>query len=151
MSFGENNKNILWVIIFTLIVVLGGSIGKGVAKAVAERKEEAHVRESIIDLAKDLNRQVPIMIDSDTRLDAVVAAQKNLLYKYTLINVSENEIDKKLFESFARNQIINTQTPKEDFIKALDMGIEFNYMYFDKDGKLISKIIINKQTSELFQ
>ncbi len=83
-------------IVFILVISFAGTIGKLVGKSTVgnyyEGKHDAEIKETLLKTSKEINSQLPIMVDDETRLDTTLVLDKQLYYKYTLVNIKPNEI-----------------------------------------------------------
>lgn len=62
--------------------------------------------EELQQVATELNKKVPMMVDAETRLDKLSAGNKRLIYFYTMINYATDKLDKKKFTSIQRDAIV---------------------------------------------
>lgn len=144
-TFGK----VMAVIGVLLVIVFAKGIGKMVGKSTVDSynqgKIESAVEQALLETSKQINAQLPMMIDKKTRLDATVCAGKHLNFKYTLINISENDIiDKKAFVNEAKSMLVKNQCGNEKMVKMLKMGVQYDYMYQDRDGILLGTINVSK-------
>jgi hypothetical protein len=56
-------------------------------------KLEGAIEEILMETSKQINVQLPIMVDKETRLDTTMCVGKHMSYKYTMINLSEKDIE----------------------------------------------------------
>jgi len=86
-------------------------------------------------IASEINKTCPIMIDSETQLDNLVAQPENILaYNYTLVNMVKDSIDPKIMENAIRpmmTQMIKTH-PDMEFQRKNKTTLSYNYR--DKFG-----------------
>jgi hypothetical protein len=148
-TFGK----IVGIIGLLIVIVFAGVIGKNIGKSTVNNYEQGKIdgaiEETLIETSTKVNKQLPIMVDSDTRLDTTICYGKQIHYKYTMINISENELDKKAFQNGMESLLAKNQCNNKNMVKMLEMGVEYFYMYFDKNGILIATIHINKKTCGL--
>jgi len=90
---------------------------------------------TLVEAANEINQHLPMMIDSETRIDSTIALPgKTFQYFYTLINYSKDQLDAEDFEKRLRPLILNsikTNTDMENFRKN---KVTLVYLYRDKDG-----------------
>jgi len=126
-------------IIITAIAVV---IGASVSNAVFLKMGKPTFDEKLMEVAKEFNKQLPMMIDSHTRYDAMMALPNNTLaHMYTLIHVSVDESDVNIseIETVIRAQLLNFIKTSSDMKLFRDKKVTFVYLYRDKDGKEIIK------------
>lgn len=136
------------VIGLLIVVAFAGAIGKNIGKSTVKNYEqgklEGAIEETLIATSQQINKQLPMMIDSETRLDTTMCAGKHVAYKYTMINLTEKDIDKIAFTNEIKTMLMKNQCSNENMIKMLKMGVQCNYMYQDRNGILLATININK-------
>jgi len=112
-------------------------------------KFDKEMEEILIETSKKINSQLPMMVDPDTRLDATMCYKKQLHYKYTMVNYTIDELDIKNFHSEIEAMLTRNQCNNENMVKMLMVGIEYYYIYFDKNGILITTVNIDKRNCDL--
>lgn len=97
--------------------------------------------ESLLQRAEaELRGHYPMMVDSDTRLDAVTADGDRLHYRYTLLNASVEDLDVEATRRVLA-PVVEQQAREMSFLKLLmDKGATISFHYNDKDGKEITVI-----------
>ena len=93
--------------------------------------------------SNEINQSLPMMVDSETRLDSTLAFRNSFLYKYTMINYSVDDLDPVEFKAAMEPQITSSVCTTEDMKAFVQNHSEVKYLYHDKDGKFISKIIVH--------
>ncbi|MBI4686905.1 MAG: hypothetical protein HY756_03875 [Nitrospirae bacterium] len=90
-------------IVLLVVMAFAGEIGKMVGKSTVNKyetgKKDSTINSILLETSKELNAQLPMMVDEETRLDVTMVMGKQLNYKYTLVNLKVEDIDKKLFRS----------------------------------------------------
>lgn len=84
------------------------------------------------------------MVDPETRMDTSLAMGTQMHYRYTLVNVTADKFDAKVFLKVTEAQLIKSQRAVKNVAWFLKAGVEFYYIYFDKDGVMIGQIRLNK-------
>ena len=101
------------------------------------------VIDKLIDkIVVEANKQCPISLDSETRLDSITHPEKGILkYSHTLINLTgeELEVDKdKIIPALKNIAIDNLKNTTISELKAiLKLNAIFRYTYYDKNGELL--------------
>lgn len=103
-------------------------------KSYRERASEK-LRKSLIHNASEISKDLPIMIDSETRWDNVSGLGGRYTFRYTLVNYEAEEINASAFERYVRKRIVNTLCTHEDMAFALQNNIPVVYEYSGKYGK----------------
>ena len=130
---------ILFVLLGTLDIVYSETVGNMKLK-----NQDLFIHSTLIKISRQINSQLPVMIDNETRLDTTIVIGKNLFYKHTLINVKKEELDGNKLSDELRRNLKNSICSNENIMKMLSLGIIYNYLYFDKAGVLITSVNINK-------
>jgi hypothetical protein len=142
-------SKIAWVIGCLIIIAIGGAIGKNIGKSTYKSIEQGRVdraiEEKLLETSRSINRQLPLMVDPETRLDMTMCNGKEMYYKYTMVLVSENELDKNRFKNDMAVILRRNNCSNEKMIKTLTMGVEYNYIYLDRNGIEIAAIKITKK------
>lgn len=140
----------LFIIFFAFIsFLLIVSIEESACQSSDRSRLETELENKILQTAKQINSQLPIMVDKETRLDTVMATGKQFHYKYTMVNVTEKEINKKDFLRYAKSHLIKNQCGNNDIKKMLKAGVSYNYVYQDKKGNLIGSVVMKKESCGL--
>ncbi len=101
------------------------------------------VNNKALEVVEKFNQKCPMMIDSETRIDGIEVKKPNtILYKYTLMNVSVENVDTTLFEAALRPGIVNTLKTNPDLKEMRDLKANFEYYYKDKKNKFIYSFTI---------
>lgn len=107
--------------------------------------------EDILDtISRELSQKTPLQVDANTRLDSVVTHQNVLMYKYTLLNVSleniaQSEIGeiKESVNSEMTSRLKRTICQGDSMKPLRERGVDFRYIYFDASGNEITNISIS--------
>jgi hypothetical protein len=110
-----------------------------------EKLSDKDIEKLLIEGSKKINAQLPTMVDADTRLDTTMVIGNQMHYKYTLINTSAKDIDKKTTTKELKSMLVTNQCGTDNMLKLLKMGVSYHYMYQDKNGIIISTIKISKK------
>ncbi len=129
-----------------LVIVFAGGVGQIVGKSTTERffdgKNESQLNSVLMHAASELNKNLPMMVDSETRLDSTVGINKQFRYNYTMINFLESEIDVPAFKEAMSPYVRNGVCTTEEMKVFVTNDVPVTYAYFDKDGKQFAIITI---------
>jgi len=131
---------ILGVVVVIVAIVVGKLIGKASVETYSSSKKESNFNSMLMKTASELNQNLPMMVDSETRLDATVGINKTFRYNYTLVNYSSNDVTAKEIKDGLTEQVTNyvcTTKSMEIFVKN---DITITYAYYSKEGKEITTI-----------
>ncbi len=94
----------------------------------------ATIEEEVAQAASRFNQNLPMFVDSATRLERTSAAGKNFKYIYTMVNLTKQNANIEAFRQqvipVARNQYC-TSTEMKAF---RTYGVSVSHSYFDKHG-----------------
>jgi len=107
-------------------------------------KETRSIEQILVDNASDYNRQLPAMVDSETRLDSLSAYKKTLYYKATLVNIRKSEFDYATVKKIKEPELINNLCTDNNTRTILNAGVNYVYSFYDKDGKKLIEFNIGK-------
>lgn len=89
------------------------------------------------------NGKCPRMIDTETRLDAVVSwPNRTLRYRYTLVNVNVFKIDKQRITDELRTELVAHYKTGERLKAFRNKGVTIEHEYMDKNGIPITEIVV---------
>jgi hypothetical protein len=94
-------------------------------------------------VVKVANKQYPMMIDADTKLEKTSAEGKTLTYHYTLVNYTAKELDAQIFEQSMRPNLLKQTCANASLRNVIDKGGMIVYQYNGKDQKGVSSMNIN--------
>ncbi len=113
---------------------------QGIAFTEAQRKE---IESVLIENSKKINRSLPIMVDSETRLDTTLAVGMQMHFKYTMVNLTSDLVDAKSFQKQMEAIVIKSQQADKNAMLMLRAGLVCFYNVFDKNGVLITQMRID--------
>jgi hypothetical protein len=129
----------------TLFVIAWGAIGGIWGSYMYRQVVDSGVtpETKLVNTANAANKTLPMMVDRVTRLDTEVPGPgKRYTYVYTLVNMTKDQFSP---QDWSRQKKIltagySTSSQMKDF---RDDGIELHYLYRDKNGDVITEIVIN--------
>jgi len=96
-----------------------------------------HLRE----IADQINRSIPVMIDKETELMPSAGYDGMLVYNYRLVSYSASQIDHRKFAAGVKQKVAqsacNRPETRDDFLKN---GVTLRYSYFDKNNQHIATV-----------
>ena len=137
------NGNKIWSILARILVIINTIFSIGVLVATFSQ-----ITDPNIFIKRDismLNRDLPKMIDKDTRLDKVILIDKDISFNYTMVNLLATDLDIPKVESMMSANIKLEQCQNDGLKPILDEGRKLIYMYVDKEANAITKIIVSKE------
>jgi len=97
--------------------------------------------ESLVKVSSEINKNCPITVDKDTRLDNTITLPgKVFQYNYTLLNIEKQQINIDELEKFIRPNVVNNIRTSPDMKSFRDNDVNLSYNYKDKNGEFVLKI-----------
>lgn len=104
-------------------------------------KQLAFVLESMVVAT---NSHVPVMVDSETRLEKTSAEGKTFTYHYTLVNFMSNMIGSEQFKASMTPNIVKQMCNNTTMRSYMDMGAILEHSYKSKDQLPITAMQVVK-------
>ena len=134
------NKNVK-LIVFSAIGLLIGYLGSQYLIDTFFKKP--NIEEILIQVAEEMNKNCPITLDGDTRLDTTMGGPgKSFSYFYTLVNYSKEEINQDTLITYLKPNIINNVSTNPQMAIFRENEITMNYNYKDKEGVFLFVITV---------
>jgi hypothetical protein len=128
---------------FARVAVVFGTIALA-GKFMIAMQQGSNTDLALIEEIKMINKSLPSMIDSDTRLDHVSIQGKDVYYNYTLVNWLVADMDVSRFTSVMTPKIKTAQCANEETRPLLNEGRKLVYLYRDKASKPIAEIVVER-------
>jgi ribosomal protein L37E len=139
----ENKKNILPKII--------GIIAFGVSFFAVQHFffNKPSFEKAMVEIASELNKSCPIMVDQNTRLDNTMAMPNNVFaYNYTLVNLEKKDIDISKMKDFIEPNVVNNMKTNPDMKIYRENRTTMVYNYKDKNGIFLLRIDVTPEKYE---
>lgn len=128
-------------IAFLVAIGFGKMVGRGVADAAFEPNRG----ELLSKAADQINAKLPMMVDSETRLDSTRPGENDSFdYIYTLVNYSSTALEVNTVSNLAP-QIISHSCSIPQMRKFLSLGITAVYIYRGNDGVEVGRIKVHER------
>jgi hypothetical protein len=98
--------------------------------------------------ARIINKQLPLMVDSDTKLEHVSSEGQTLLYQYTLVNYAADQLDPEELRKFIKPTLQKLACDSPNTRPIVDRGAKIGYRYEGKNGNQVLQIFVNKADCE---
>ncbi len=96
--------------------------------------------------ANRLNKECPIHVDKETRLDSVIALPNKILqYNYTFINYLKKDLLMTYIKKNLEPDLIELVKTSQELKSLRENGVIMNYNYNDKKGEFLLKISITPE------
>src|SRR5437762_2437840 len=108
------------------------------------RQPEMTINDDLMRAASEINKHTPIIVDSMTRLDNVLALTGNKLqYTYTITKAEKDNLDTTILLANTKQNMINMikTNPKSAYFRDNKVDILVNYL--DKNEAYVCKLNIS--------
>ena len=129
-----------------LAAIIGGMVGvlvttEAVRGLLGNRTSDASVDKVLVQTASEINKNLPMMVDRVTRLDATVAVPgKKLYYRYTLVGIEPTEDE---IISGLRQTAVNNYKTAAEMAGLRKMNVTLVYGYSDEAGNQLGRFEIS--------
>lgn len=142
-----STKNLWPYIIVALLVItfskgVGNFVGKATVDGYYSGKKETAIAADLLKAASEINAKAPMMVDSDTRFDNVVALNMSFRHNFTLVNYSASSGSVKDLSDSLEPMIVHNVCASKDMQVFLKNGVTLFYAYYGNDGKEITVISV---------
>lgn len=127
--------------------LIGGAVGNAVGKSSGQRMT---VDEALVKVGDQVNKQLPMTVDRDTRLDSTQAGPgRAFSYHYTLVTAQANEIDKTEFHRAMSSRLLNSVCSNPDMQIFFKNGVIVSYSYRGRDYHHVTKVVITPRDCKI--
>ena len=148
--------SILGSIVVLIAAIVGGQIGKEVAKSAfsPSKPTQQQIEETLIEgfnrAAEQSNRLGPRMVDEDTRWDTtIVGPGTRITYYYSFPRYSSRDITTVWLDTNWKPIVKNQVCTNKDMRTVLPYGATYVYVYRGNDGAEITRFIFKRDDCNL--
>ena len=106
----------------------------------------ADIDAELAKVASEINKNCPMVVDQEIRLDNTAAfPNRTLQYNYTILNYEKAELDIKVVERTLFSGILENIKTNPDMKAMKENEITFNYYYKDKKGAFVTKYVVTPE------
>lgn len=103
----------------------------------------------MMQMASELNKTCPLMVDKETRLDNAVALPGNIFqYNYTLVNADKGSIDTLALKTTLEPNIVNFIKTNPEMKIQRDNKTTMVYYYTDKNRQYLFSVAVSPEKYE---
>ncbi len=110
----------------------------------SKQEQNDFISATLKKMAVEMNSQTPINLDEETQMMSVIALQQTITFNMRLTNYSSSQVDSASIAQSARENLNHTVCLSEATRFLIDHGVQYAYLYNGNDGKLITRVVINK-------
>lgn len=104
------------------------------------------IDETLAVVASEINKNCPMYIDQELRMDNTMAMpNKTLQYNYTIVNYAIEELNLEVVESTLFTGILENIQTNPDMKEMRDAKVSFSYYYKDKNGVYVTKYVVTPE------
>lgn len=142
-------KGLKYWIGFTVAFAIFYAVGTFAGEAIIGVFKKPTLEKNLVEAANIINKNCPMMIDSETRLDNAIALPNNIFqYNYTLINMAKESINIEEMRQYLEPNIVNFVKTQPDMKTMRDNKTTVNYSYKDKEGVFLLTISVKPDQYE---
>jgi hypothetical protein len=98
---------------------------------------------TLANMSDQMNASLPLEIDQHTSLVSSSAGpNREFTYNYSLPNHSAGDLDLAAFGQLVSEDLLEHACSDEGALRFLQGNININYLYFDKDGRELSRLTV---------
>ena len=129
-------RNLPWIILLIITILAYSCMN-------SSSNKDTEIQNKLKQVANEVNKDCPRIIDSETRLDNAGAfSNRTLLYNFTLVNKERSQIDTLLLKNSMEPSIINQFKTSPIFALARQNHINVKYYFKDRNGIYLFTISI---------
>lgn len=125
-----------------LSAIIGAVVGFAVVSALFHEQHAKSLDENLNEVATELNKKLPMMVDDQTRLDQVSAKTGTLIYAYSLPNAMKNDLDFSSLAKIIKPKMIANYRDNETMAALRKGNVSLDYQYKDKNGDFMGEILV---------
>lgn len=138
-----------WIGIFVLISIasiFGKDIGQYFSAKFFSNRTIAIPQEQLDSWVYELNKQfsTPYMVDEETKAFSISSEEGQIIYKYSMINFTAQQLKNKDFITEMKDKITNNFCNDKERVDYLQRGVSFVYIYYGKDENSAGSFTIDK-------
>ena len=130
-----------------LAILVGGFLGYAAMESLHEagrQKSRLNAYNSYaLREAESLNKELPKMLDSETRLDKVAAGPGQFSYFFTLPNLAKSNLDLSILQSRLQENATANYKTNNQLASSRANNVVLNYQYKDQDGDFLFKFEVS--------
>jgi LytS/YehU family sensor histidine kinase len=133
-----------------VIIVVGTVIGKSCGRIDATNKIREANRASVIRANDELNRGLPMMVDSQTMVTKAETTSVSTIYYLKMINYTAAQLGPDFLvnaqESIGRRNCVDS-----DIVQFYNMGMHMQYIVYGSDNQKVGSFVISKAYCQRFR
>ena len=137
-------KKITWTNVLTIVGAVGGAIiGNWAISGLFSGNTGEDKTKFLMSIASEINKNLPMNVDSETVLMATVGGKETFTYNYQLPNYEKDNLNLKTFVETMTPKVTNFVCTTEEMQAFRDLNIFISYSYYDTNHKQITEIKVD--------
>ncbi len=147
----ETGKDALAILAIIIAISLASMGGISLFEYLKAKYTQFNLPQTIEEVVKEANKDLPMMVDSGTRIDSVMAENNNIIYKYTVVANIKNDAVGIPLRRLVAYEVAKSQLCTDEHSKVIKAGVKFVYNYYDLHGALLMNFDIDKEDCLKYQ
>lgn len=145
----DKRKGLKYWIGFAVAFAIFYAIGQFGGEKIVSLFMKPAFEKALVEYAREINKNCPIMIDNATRLDNTLALPDNTFqYNYTILSVVKDSVDVDALRNYIEPGIINAIKTEPQMKIIRDNKTTVNYSYKDEAGEVLFTISVKPEQYE---
>jgi hypothetical protein len=98
---------------------------------------------NLADIAEATNKNLPMMVDEETRFDKIEHEKNTLIYRFTLVNHASSQIDKEAFGKSIVLDVVPRTCNNEKLTVLFANDITLKFVYYGNDNVQLTEFDIH--------
>lgn len=125
------------------ILVLVGYISANSFQEQRQQQSKESRIERLRAMVEQANKQLPLMVDDNTRADSLAVLGPDLLgYNYTFLDAEKKDFDAEGFSADILPQLLSNYLTNPNFKPFRESGLSIRYTYYDKNGEALASVVV---------
>ena len=148
-SHKNKRKGLRFWISFAIGLAIVTTLSRFGGEAISELFNKSTLNPEMMEIASEINKHCPVMVDNATRFDNAMVMSDNILqYNYTLVKWVKDSININELKSYIEPTIINLIKTNPDMKTLRDNKTTFRYYYKDRKGAYLFRIVVKPEQYE---
>ena len=110
----------------------------------SQEEHDRYIADTLKKMAMEMSSQMPMMMDTETRADFVLALGKTINFRMTLINVNSTDVNAEEFNKTIWSNVNDIACKNKATRTLIDAGVNYVYIYYGKNGRMITRVALDK-------
>lgn len=132
------------ILVVTLVgAAVGGVVVRSLFVGLGPSVNDQTIMVQIQQASNQFNKQLPMMVDKDTRIDSTIAGPgKTLIYMFTIVSPNSSNLTQQDLDNYLGKEVRNGVCTANSMKVFINNGVQVRYIYRSNDGKVIGSIVV---------